>query len=367
MRIGDDGAHLNGLIEAVPDLERLRGVRELPTKIRVDLADAHDDGSREAPFARATVAGGDHVRDDLVQLRVGHDDQDVLGAAPGLDPLPGGRRLRVDELRDLARADERDAGDARVVEDRVDRFLRSVDQVHDARGEAGLADEVHDELHRDRVLLGRLRDPAVPRRDRVRPEPELHHHGEVEWADPREHAEWLVQDLLIDPGARPVLQVVSHHEARDARGDLDVLDGPSDLASRLLDRLAHVLDDDPREVLEMMFHQIPQGEEVPRAVERWRLAPGIPCPEGLLHRHVDLIFRRERHACDRVAGRGVRVLEPPRRLRGAPRSADVVRQVPVVGLDLGQHRRRADHPHLRTLSPPRPDRGCPRASRVPSS
>src|SRR2546425_1413574 len=248
---GNHRTHLDRLVKAVSDLQRGRGIRERASKVIVHVAHADDDGTGEATLSRATVAGGDHVRDDLVEFRVPHDDEDVLRAASGLDALPRGGGFRVDLLRDGARADERDAGDLRVIEDRVDGVLRAVDQVHDARREAGLVDQVHDELHWGRVLLRRLRNPAVPRRDGVRPEPELHHDGEVERADSGEHPEGLVQHFLVDAGAGAVFEVVSHHEARDARGDLHVLDRPPDLATGLVDRLAHVLHDDPREVLEM--------------------------------------------------------------------------------------------------------------------
>src|SRR2546422_10355108 len=99
----------------------------------MDRAEPDNDGSRQAPFTRTTVAGGYQVRDDLVELRIGHDDEDVLGAASGLDALPRSGGLRVDELRDRTRTDARDAHDLRVIEDSGDGFLRAVDQVDEDR------------------------------------------------------------------------------------------------------------------------------------------------------------------------------------------------------------------------------------------
>src|SRR3989475_11725828 len=118
----------------------------------MDLADPDNYGSRQAPFTRTTVAGGDQFRDALVELRIGHDDEAVFGAASGWDALPRSGGLGVDELRHRTRADERDAHDLRVIEDCGDGFLRAGDQVHDARREASLVDEVHDELHHGRIL-----------------------------------------------------------------------------------------------------------------------------------------------------------------------------------------------------------------------
>src|SRR5437667_2019634 len=241
----DHRAHLDRLVQAVSDLQRGRGVRELAAEIRVDFPDANDYGAREASFAGAAVAGRDQVRYDFVELRVRHDHEDVLRSAAGLNALPLRGGSAVHEPGHRTRADERDPANLRMIEERVHGILRSMDEAHDAGGKSGPLDQLHHELHRRWILLRSIRDPAVPRRDGVRPEPELHHHGEVERADSREHAERFVRDLLVDPGSRAVGEVVPHHETWNARRGFDVLDRAADLAPRLLDRLAHVLDDDP--------------------------------------------------------------------------------------------------------------------------
>src|SRR2546425_10462943 len=115
--LGNHRAHLDRLVQAVPDPQRGGGTREGVTKLLVHVAHANDDGTGEATLSRATVAGGDHVRDDLVEFCVPHDHEDVLRAASGLDALPRGGGFCVDLRRDSARADERDAGDVRVIED----------------------------------------------------------------------------------------------------------------------------------------------------------------------------------------------------------------------------------------------------------
>src|SRR5207247_3646580 len=122
-------------------------------------------------------------------------------------------------------------------------------------------------------------------------------------------------------------------QARKARGATAVCEAPPDFATRLVDGLAQVLDDAPREILETLFHQVAKSEEVPRPVQRGRLPPGIPRPKRLLDRDVDVFIRRQRNPCDDAAGCRIGVLEPLRRLRSAPGSADVILQIPVVGLD----------------------------------
>src|SRR2546421_7049532 len=110
------------------------------------------------------------------------------------------------------------------------------------------------------------------------------------------------------------------------------------IAPRLLDRLAHVLDDDPGEILEPLFHQVPEREEVPRAVQRRRPPPRVPAPEGLLNRGVDVVLRRQRNARDDVTGGGIRVLQPVRGLCRAPPTANIVLQIPKVRLHLRKQR-----------------------------
>ena len=87
-------------------------------------ADRSEHASGEAALAGAAVEG---LRDDVdrpVEIGVGHDDDEVLRAAEGLDALAGVRRPPVDRLRDLRRAHERDGADAGMVADRLDDVAR---------------------------------------------------------------------------------------------------------------------------------------------------------------------------------------------------------------------------------------------------
>jgi hypothetical protein len=107
----------------------------------------------------------------------------VLGAAEGLDALAVGGGGLVDVLRDRRGADEGDGLDVGVLEQRVDRLLVAVDDVHDAVGQTGLLPELGDGVDGRRVLLGRLDDDGVAAGDGDRHEPQRHHGREVERAD----------------------------------------------------------------------------------------------------------------------------------------------------------------------------------------
>src|SRR2546425_7861121 len=149
----DHGAHLDRLVQAVSDLQRGRGVRELAAEIRVDFPDANDYGAREASFAGAAVAGRDQVRYDFVEPRVRHDYEDVLRSAAGLDALPLRGGSAVHQPGPSPRADERDPANLRMIEDRVHRVLRSVAEAHDAAGTYCPPNPLPPQPHRHRDLL----------------------------------------------------------------------------------------------------------------------------------------------------------------------------------------------------------------------
>ena len=96
------------------------------------VADGDDNRQGHAALACGAERGAGQVVDHLIEVGVRQDDAMVLGAAERLHPLPVRSSARVDILRNVGRADEADAGDVRMVEDRVDHFLVAVDDVEQA-------------------------------------------------------------------------------------------------------------------------------------------------------------------------------------------------------------------------------------------
>src|SRR6267378_6145740 len=68
MGVGDHRTHLDGLVQAVPDLDLRRGRDKFSTQVLVGLADSHDDGASEASLPCASVTGGDQVPDGPIEL-----------------------------------------------------------------------------------------------------------------------------------------------------------------------------------------------------------------------------------------------------------------------------------------------------------
>ena len=141
--------------------------------------------------------------------------------------------------------------------------------------------------------------------DRVGQEPERDHRREVERRDGRDDAERLADHELVD-AAGDVLEVVALHQDRDAAGDLDVLDAAPQLAAGLGEGLAVLGGDDAGDLVEVLFEELLEAEEV-----------------------LDALGRRHRRAS---RGRPPRRPAPPLRRRRRRRPATRASTSPVAGL-----------------------------------
>ena len=150
---GDQRAHLRIGLHPVADLH----VRD-PLLDRGDerigrVADRHDDRNRHAALAGRAVRRRDGRVGGHVDVSVRQHDHVILGPAERLTALPTGRGRLVDVAGDRRRADERDRGDARMLEQRVDGHLVAVDDVEHAVRNTGL-------LAAARRCTARPRDPS---------------------------------------------------------------------------------------------------------------------------------------------------------------------------------------------------------------
>src|SRR5207247_241728 len=98
--------------------------------------------------------------------------------------------------------------------------------------------------------------------------------GKIEGDDRRHDSERLANQDLVD-AARDVLDVVSHRQRRKATGDLDVLDAATQLGARLANRLPGLERNGACNLLELLFEQVPQLEQVCGALEHRCRAPAV--------------------------------------------------------------------------------------------
>jgi hypothetical protein len=154
-------------------------------------------------------------------------------------------------------------------------------------------------------------------------EPERHHRREVERSDRRADSHGLPEDVAVDAGG-DLLEAVAGGERGRPAGDLDALDAAAHAPARLVERLAVLGRDDPRELLEVVLEKLPEAEHRPRAQNGRRIAPG---GERLLRRGDggrQVLPGREGSARDRRSRRGIVDVERLGGTRSDPLSAEEV-------------------------------------------
>src|SRR5262249_52220066 len=137
-----DGAHMDALVEPVPDFEASRHVGDCLAERPVRISDGDRHGDRETPLS-GTSEG--RITDDLsshLQICIGHDHNMVFGAALALDSLAIGRAMRIDVLRYRGRPDEAQSPNRGMMDQSINRSLASVHQAHDSGRQAKLVQEL---------------------------------------------------------------------------------------------------------------------------------------------------------------------------------------------------------------------------------
>lgn len=147
------------------------------------LTNEHEGRESHASLTSRTEGGTRDGIQGMVLVAVRKDGSVVLGPEVGLHALAIGGSALVDVLARLVAPHKRDGLDARLVKDEVYRLGRTVDDVDDTRGKAGLLGQLGEDHHSTRVSFGRLDHYGVAGDRRNGNAPQWNHGREVERAD----------------------------------------------------------------------------------------------------------------------------------------------------------------------------------------
>ena len=123
----------------------------------------------------------------------------VFGPAHALHALAVGGAAPIDILRDIRRTDEADRLDVLVVENGIDNFLVAMNDVENARRQAGLQRQFRQPHRHSWIALGRLKNEGVAACDGGCAHPQRDHGRKIEWGYPGNDAKGLACGIDIDP------------------------------------------------------------------------------------------------------------------------------------------------------------------------
>ncbi len=215
-------------------------------------------------MALVEVDAVDDPLDRLVERRVVEDDVRGLAAELEREPLAAAGEAALDLLAHLGRAGEGDLVDGCLHERRAGGAVPGQD-VHDAGGQLGLAQDVAEGERGQWRRLGRLEHGRVAGGERGSELPGEHQEREVPGDDLADHPEWprtpVEESVLELVGPARVVE-----EVRRGERQVDV--------ARLLDRLAAVERLEHRELARALLQDARDAEEVLGALASRQARPG---------------------------------------------------------------------------------------------
>ena len=284
MLIMDDGPHrLHVGIVAETDFELAQGDLELSAEREPDGA-LHDHAlrCRAALTGRAELADHDSRNRERDVCLIA-DVKCVVAAELGLardDVATLRRHEAVDRVPDSITAGERNRGDVRMDDERLDDLTSTLDDVEHARGQAGLGEEVSDHGGHGGRVLGSLQDDRVARDERGTDLPERNGEREVVGRDEPDHAERMAPGPDLDGTPFPRTRDSAETES-DAGSPLENLNPLRHFALRFVDRLAGFEPHERRDLGSLLPHELDGARDEACAIHRREPSPGR---EGLLGR-----------------------------------------------------------------------------------
>jgi len=197
----------------------------------------------------------------------------------------------IHDFRDIRRTDERNAFDRRMRTNGLDDVFSAIDEIHDARGQTRFLNQLKNTRLRQRDLLARLEHERISRGDRIRQKPQRHHRGEIERRNRGKYAHRLTYGLTIDV-CRDVFERLTHHQRRNARRMLGVLNAAAEIVERFRHCFAMLARANARNLFAMSVEYRTQFEQIPSALGRRDRSPRRKCRLRRLHRSIDVISGR---------------------------------------------------------------------------
>src|SRR6185295_2146092 len=219
----DKRAHFRRVAGARVDLQRLCALGKFLHQLVGDASHGYRNRDSHAALPCRTVGCADQRIDGLVEIGVRHDHQMILRAAEGLHTFAACGPGAIDVFGNWRGTHEAHCRDARIVQQRIDRHLVTMDYVEYAVGQSGFLHQLR-QIHASRgVALRRLENECVAACDGEREHPHRHHDREIERRDARAYAEWLAHRVTVHPGA-DLFGVLTLEQMGNAAGKLDDFD-----------------------------------------------------------------------------------------------------------------------------------------------
>src|SRR5215217_1817676 len=268
---GDQGSHVRGFVEGVPDPYPRDGWFHKGEKLVEDAPLDEDARAGAAVLSGVAEHGDGRGSGGLLQVGVGEDDVGGLATELQRHALYGAGRAGHDSFPDFCGTRESDLGDFGVLDESLsDLATRAYEDVDDAVWNAGLARYALELDGCEGCELGGLENERVARRERRRHFPARDGKREVPRDDEPDDAQRLAERNIHAPGDRDgVAEQALGHPGVVVEG----LGYHPHLAAGITYRLARVPGFQLRQVLLFRIQGVGEAAEQSRAVGGFYVSP----------------------------------------------------------------------------------------------
>jgi hypothetical protein len=191
------------------------------------------------------------------------------------------------------KADEADGADVRVVEDGVHRFLVAIDDIEDARRQAGLDHQLRQHHRHPGIALRRFENKRIAAGDGRREFPHRDHRRKIERRDAGDDAEWLPHRVDVDAWTG-AFDIFALHQVRNAAGEFDHLEAALNVVLGIGNCLAVLARQPVRELVVIALREFEELHHDAGAALRIGRASFWLRRQGVLDRRAQFALRGQR-------------------------------------------------------------------------